>query len=364
MALEADVSGAESVIIAAADTIMSRPTRELLAERFPDVPVRRELGEFETLLSIDRAGVRERALAAFDALGPQTSVPRERRALVTDYLLGQLPAPASEQTRARLGQSASERAWARIVASELTPLASRPLAEIPTDGGAQPAAPAPAAAAAPSAAAAAPSAAAAAPASAAAGVPPSTAAPPPTVAEDGGAEPPGARRRPSSRRGGAILLGTAALAAIVVAIVLIATGGSSKHKTAKAPASSTTASSATHVVAQINLAAAQPGSRAAGIAEVLRQGSNVGIAIVAQGVPANKQRPPNAYAVWLYNSPADSHILGFVNPGVGANGRLQTAGGLPANAGHYKQLLVTLETQANPRQPGATVLQGTLTGIS
>lgn len=55
MALEADVSGAESVIIAAADTIMNRPTRELLADRFPDVPVRRELGEFETLLSIDRA---------------------------------------------------------------------------------------------------------------------------------------------------------------------------------------------------------------------------------------------------------------------------------------------------------------------
>lgn len=54
-ALEAHISGAESVIIAAADTIMTRPTRELLAERFPDVPVRRELGEFETLLSIDRA---------------------------------------------------------------------------------------------------------------------------------------------------------------------------------------------------------------------------------------------------------------------------------------------------------------------
>jgi nucleoside-diphosphate-sugar epimerase len=43
------------VIIAAADTIMTRPTRELLAERFPDVPVRRELAEFEGLLSIDRA---------------------------------------------------------------------------------------------------------------------------------------------------------------------------------------------------------------------------------------------------------------------------------------------------------------------
>jgi nucleoside-diphosphate-sugar epimerase len=55
LALEADVTGAESVIIAAADTIMPRPTRELLAERFPDVPVRRELGEFESLLSIERA---------------------------------------------------------------------------------------------------------------------------------------------------------------------------------------------------------------------------------------------------------------------------------------------------------------------
>jgi nucleoside-diphosphate-sugar epimerase len=55
MALEADVTGAHSVIIAAADTIMTRPTRELLAERFPEVPVRRELGEFESLLSIDRA---------------------------------------------------------------------------------------------------------------------------------------------------------------------------------------------------------------------------------------------------------------------------------------------------------------------
>jgi nucleoside-diphosphate-sugar epimerase len=54
-ALEADVSGAQSVIIAAADTMMNRPTRELVTERFPDVPVRRELGEFETLLSIDRA---------------------------------------------------------------------------------------------------------------------------------------------------------------------------------------------------------------------------------------------------------------------------------------------------------------------
>jgi hypothetical protein len=34
---------------------VDRPTRDLLAERFPDVPVRKKLGEYETLLSIDRA---------------------------------------------------------------------------------------------------------------------------------------------------------------------------------------------------------------------------------------------------------------------------------------------------------------------
>lgn len=34
---------------------MTRPSRELMAEVYPDVPVRGELGEFETLLSIAKA---------------------------------------------------------------------------------------------------------------------------------------------------------------------------------------------------------------------------------------------------------------------------------------------------------------------
>lgn len=54
-ALEADTAGAQAVIIAAADTIMDRPSRELAAEVFPDTEIRRELGEYETLLAIDRA---------------------------------------------------------------------------------------------------------------------------------------------------------------------------------------------------------------------------------------------------------------------------------------------------------------------
>ncbi len=55
LALEADVTGAEVFIIAGADTVMDRPNRELMAEVFPDVPLREGVGNFETLLSIDKA---------------------------------------------------------------------------------------------------------------------------------------------------------------------------------------------------------------------------------------------------------------------------------------------------------------------
>lgn len=47
--------GVEVFVIANADTVMSRPSAELAAEVFPDVPVTRTLGEHETLLSIDKA---------------------------------------------------------------------------------------------------------------------------------------------------------------------------------------------------------------------------------------------------------------------------------------------------------------------
>ena len=42
-------------IIASPDTVMTRPNAELLAEVFPDVEVRGEIGEHTTLLSIDKA---------------------------------------------------------------------------------------------------------------------------------------------------------------------------------------------------------------------------------------------------------------------------------------------------------------------
>jgi hypothetical protein len=317
--------------------------------------------EIAKMLQIDRADVRERAHQALDALGPGTRVPAERRALITDYLLGQLPAQATEETREKLAHSPSERAWARVVASELQSLAEDPLPEIPAAAGngqgAAPSAPG---------------------GDSEAPVPAAT----PAAASESG--PPPARERgprtlyqPSSRRGGAILLGLVAAVVIGVVVFLIVNSGGSSHKRTSASAAATSASTtpgatsttacnpATSTtacpVAQINLRSPSS-SHTLGIAEILKKGNTTAIAIVAQGVPANTKH--NAYAVWLANSPTDSHAvrLGFVNPGVGKNGRLQTAGGLPSNASSYSQLLVTLETKPTPKQPGTVVLQGQFSG--
>jgi nucleoside-diphosphate-sugar epimerase len=54
LALEADV-GAEHFIVAAADTVMNRPSRELMGEVYPSVPYRPTAGDFDTLLSIQKA---------------------------------------------------------------------------------------------------------------------------------------------------------------------------------------------------------------------------------------------------------------------------------------------------------------------
>jgi nucleoside-diphosphate-sugar epimerase len=54
-ALELDTVGADVFVIANADTVMSRHSADLAAAEFPGVPVRREVGEHETLLSIDKA---------------------------------------------------------------------------------------------------------------------------------------------------------------------------------------------------------------------------------------------------------------------------------------------------------------------
>jgi nucleoside-diphosphate-sugar epimerase len=53
--LEAPLKGFSAFIIANAETVMSRPNAELIAECYPGVPVQKELAPNETLLSIEKA---------------------------------------------------------------------------------------------------------------------------------------------------------------------------------------------------------------------------------------------------------------------------------------------------------------------
>ncbi|MEU7656761.1 NAD(P)-dependent oxidoreductase [Micromonospora taraxaci] len=54
-ALAHDQPGADVFVIANADTVMSRSSASLMAEVYPGVEIRKDLGEHETLLSIDKA---------------------------------------------------------------------------------------------------------------------------------------------------------------------------------------------------------------------------------------------------------------------------------------------------------------------
>jgi nucleoside-diphosphate-sugar epimerase len=55
LALEHEATGVDVFVIANADTVMSRRSADLAAEVYPGVPVTKELGEHETMLSIDKA---------------------------------------------------------------------------------------------------------------------------------------------------------------------------------------------------------------------------------------------------------------------------------------------------------------------
>lgn len=55
LALAAATEGSENFLIAAADTCMPTPSRDLMAAVYPDVPIRKALAEHETLLSVEKA---------------------------------------------------------------------------------------------------------------------------------------------------------------------------------------------------------------------------------------------------------------------------------------------------------------------
>jgi hypothetical protein len=282
--------------------------------------------EIAALLRIDRSAVQARAHEALDALGPEDAadLAPARQNEIGDYLLGQQDASQQQATRTFLEGSAAGRAWARVVASELRDLSPGPLPEIPAEGAAE---------------------------------------------LDEAFNALEARKAArdeherSSKLGGVLLLVGLGIA-IAVALVLVLNGGDDKKATgpvgggttATQASTSTNTATTPQVEAQINLFPPGGAKKPLGVANVVTQQGQRGIALVGQDMPATGGK--FAYAMWL-TSPSAAKRLGFF-PAVKANGRMQGFVLAPADFANYTKLVVTRETQKNPKTPGPVVLSGDL----
>ena len=66
----------------------------------------------------------------------------------------------------------------------------------------------------------------------------------------------------------------------------------------------------------------------------------------------------SAYAVWLYNSPAQLLFVGFPKGTVNDKGTLEVVADLTPQTPTFQQVLVTRERVAKPTKPGQIVLRG------
>jgi hypothetical protein len=281
-------------------------------------------GEIADVLKIERSAVKARAHDALAALGPEdTELSEDRRDEIGDHLLGQQDDGQRAATRAFLESSPDGRAWARVVASELRELSPDGLPDIPAEGPAEL-----------------------------------------DEADDALA----ARRAEraeterSSKLGGILLLAGLGIV-IAVVLILLLTGGDDKKNTGpvgsttSTPATSTNTSTTPKVEAQINLFPPGGGKKPLGVANVVTQQGQRGIALVGQDVPPSSSK--FAYAMWLENSPSDAKRLGFFGA-VKKNGRLQGFVLAPSDFANFSKLVVTRETGRNPKTPGPVILQGNL----
>ena len=284
----------------------------------------RSYDDIAQLLRIDQSAVRERAHAALDSLGPEevAGLSLEEQDEIADYLLGQQTASQRAATRRFLESSGPARAWARVVGGELRPMAGDNLPDVPAE---------------------------------AAEVDEAFDALDARTAHR-------ERVERSSRVGGAILIAAAAIAIVgLIALGISVLGGDDNEE----PSASTTTTTSTQggqpqIEAQINLTPPEgSGSKAVGVAQIARQGGKRAVALAAEGLePATKSR---FYAIWLYSSPTNARRLGFP-PQPGKDGRIATSFELPRDANSYDRLVLTRETNEQPKQPGPIVIGGPLKG--
>src|SRR4051794_36358000 len=97
----------------------------------------RPFAELAGMLDMDEGEMRRRAHEAIDALGPDddAGLPADRRAELSDYLLGQQSGEQRAETYRFLESSAPARGWARVVADQLRELTSDDLPAIPDGAG-------------------------------------------------------------------------------------------------------------------------------------------------------------------------------------------------------------------------------------
>jgi hypothetical protein len=332
------------------------------------------------MLRLETDAVRARAHAAIDALGPERGrrLPAKRRADVADFLLGQQSSEEAAATREHLAESAGARAWARAIAGELRTVEGANVPTVPGDDGARAATRSGGRRAAAGGAtktrrrAGAAGATKVAAGDEANGSGTTTAArsaadEPPEPGDEGDDEGAAAERAPrrgagpplpSSRLGGALLIGGLAILVVVLLVVVLRSGGDDSNDNPSTPSTPTQAAQP-KPVAQINMKGA---GKAIAITQVLRSGSQLAIASVAQNLPPTTKT--SAYAVWLYSSPRSARRLGYT-PAVGKNGKLQFVSGLPVDARTYRELVITREpvtgqNQQQPTRPGPIVLRGPL----
>ncbi len=310
---------------------------------------RKSYAEVAKLLGIGERAVHDRAHAALVMLAPRRAreLTPERRLEIGDYLLGQQPGVAERlRTRTYLAGDEPGRAWASDLAAQLAPLAGASLPAIPTAAG--------------------PGGASTSGARAGAQEPQRvsdlSATPPASSPGAGAGKPAEGANAPStpasSRTAGAVLLAVLA-AAVIVAVVLITSGGSSSShaKTTSTSASTTTAKGTgkgPKVEDQIKLKPTDPNSKIVAVVYVLAEGSKRAFFIAAQNLPATHGF---YYAIWLYNSPSSVLALSR-SPQVGSTHSLAGGSALPANAGDFREILLTEETHAKPTHPGHVVARG------
>jgi hypothetical protein len=291
----------------------------------------RTYDEIAGLLKISPEAVRDRALTALDALGPDEApgLDPDRQDEIGDYLLGQQSASQRAATRTFLEGSAPARGWARQTAGELRGAGvtgDQALPEIPAD--------------------------------------------PDEVDEAFGALDARQRARAeqerSSRFGGVLLLaGLGVIVALALLLIFNVFGGGDNknaNTVVAGPTTATTTSTTTgaSVEAQINLTPPPgTGGKALGVANIVSQDGQRALAVVGQGLA-----PSGHYVLWLRNG-TKIKFLGFfppvTNKGTSA-GRLQGLVLAPSDLSSYKEILVSRESSSTPKQPTAIVLQGKISG--